>query len=47
MTKEELKQREKNCTDCRHFGNCCLRRHKDNDEPCEDFEVDVFDIDKE
>lgn len=31
MAEEE----KKNCTDCKHFGMCWLRRHKDNDEPCE------------
>lgn len=39
MTKEEL---EKDCTDCKHYAICYLRRHKDNDNPCEDFEEDEW-----
>ena len=44
MTDKE-EQKKKNCTDCRHFGMCWLRRHKDNDEPCEDFELEEWDKD--
>ena len=36
---------EKDCTDCKHFGCCYLRRKKNNNEPCEDFEVDDWEKD--
>ena len=38
-------EKEKNCTDCRHFGNCWLRRHKKDNKPCEDFELEEWDKD--
>lgn len=50
MTLEEkgvsMTEEQKNCTDCKHFGMCWLRRHKDNDEPCEDFEVEEWEKDE-
>ena len=30
------------CTDCKHYGGCYLRQHKDNDEPCKDIELDEW-----
>lgn len=38
---EQKEQKEKDCTDCVHFGCCYLRRHRENKEdvtPCKDIE---------
>ena len=43
MTEE---QNEKDCTDCVHFANCYLRRHRENKDdvtPCEAIELNPWD----
>lgn len=37
-----FEEKEKDCTDCMHFGTCFLIRHREagNVEPCKDFEFD-------
>ena len=39
-------QKTKDCTDCVHFANCYLRRHRKNKDdvtPCEDIELNPWD----
>lgn len=41
--KGKKKEKSYDCTDCKHFGNCYLRRHRSNRDdatPCDDIELD-------
>ena len=46
MNSGASKEKKIDCTDCVHFTNCYLRRHrenKDNVTPCEDIELNPWD----
>ena len=43
VTVDKKKDRSYDCTDCKHFGICYLRRNRANREdvtPCDDIELD-------